>query len=204
MEKEKAVEKWQEYIEEEQTNNSKQIRQLRRIYYYLKQGKRVVDIYESFKKCPLNEDGEPRLAIAPANAKNVRLVKHDGGAGTFRDFDKAQWGRGSKRTKNEVRLPAGTFQKWKVETGSDGNPVGLWNSQRRNVSTIVPMIPAKHIPKNLENDYGNYFVLWEVEKWEPEPPRDPVLLRRMSPNIFVVLAQWNLTKLERAFIRGNL
>lgn len=45
---------------------------------------------------------------------------------------------------------------------------------------------------------------WEVEKWKPVPPRDPILVKRLTPNLFGVLATWNLTELERAIIRGRI
>jgi len=44
----------------------------------------------------------------------------------------------------------------------------------------------------------------EVEKWKPLPPKDPILLKRLTPNLFGVLATWDLTNLERAIIRGRI
>ena len=41
---------------------------------------------------------------------------------------------------------------------------------------------------------------WEVDKWteQPEPSyADPVLLRRINDQFFELLAQWDLTDLER-------
>ena len=37
-----------------------------------------------------------------------------------------------------------------------------------------------------------------------EVPRDPMLLKKLTPNLYGVLATWNLTELERAIIRGRL
>jgi len=45
-----------------------------------------------------------------------------------------------------------------------------------------------------------FHTLWEVETWTLEPPRDPVLLRRLGGDLYVVLAVWDLTDLERAVL----
>ena len=45
---------------------------------------------------------------------------------------------------------------------------------------------------------ANYHVLWEAE-WTPSPPRDPFLLRRIGKaDLWLVVAQWDLTEVERA------
>jgi hypothetical protein len=64
----------------------------------------------------------------------------------------------------------------------------------------VPIIPAKHLPKNK---LDKYFILWEVKKWGriAEPKRDPLLLKRLTKNLFVVIASWNLTELESKILR---
>lgn len=51
---------------------------------------------------------------------------------------------------------------------------------------------------------GPFFVLWEVQRWESVPPVDPLLLRRLTNNLFSVLAEWNLSPVEQAIIRGTL
>ncbi|MEM3580897.1 MAG: hypothetical protein QXQ64_06505 [Candidatus Bathyarchaeia archaeon] len=43
-----------------------------------------------------------------------------------------------------------------------------------------------------------------MEKWEPVPPRDPILVKQLTPNLFGVLATWDLTPLEKAIIRGRI
>ena len=40
-----------------------------------------------------------------------------------------------------------------------------------------------------------FHVLWEVESWTPEPPRDPALLRHLRGDLWSVLAVWDLTEL---------
>ena len=45
-----------------------------------------------------------------------------------------------------------------------------------------------------------FHILWEVEKWELTPPRDPALLRWIGGDLWEVVATWDLTQLERAVL----
>jgi len=170
-----------------------------KLYGHLRHGKKVIDIYESFNKVGLNEDGDPKLAIVRADSKIVVCrERQDGSVKYFHD-------NGGKRSiqrilwsyygnKDDVKLPAETFV-WKKENGY---------TRCKDVQTIVPMIPAKILVNEIKVLLKNFHILWEVEEWKPVPPRDPILLKRLTPNLFGVLATWNLTKLERAVIRGRI
>lgn len=66
---------------------------------------------------------------------------------------------------------------------------------------IVPSVPPALRPRH---HLRNYFILWEAE-WVkpmgvPVAPRDPALLQRIMGDLFVVLAVWDLTDLERAVL----
>lgn len=65
---------------------------------------------------------------------------------------------------------------------------------------MVPIVPPRFRPKH---GLGNYHVLWEAE-WEynqpPRPPGDPALLKHIGGDLYVVLAIWDLTPLERAVL----
>jgi hypothetical protein len=72
---------------------------------------------------------------------------------------------------------------------------------------LVPMIPADVRP--AEGREKDWFVLWEVERWSNEPllaapDRDPFLLRHVGGDLYAVLAEWNLTDLERAVMAGRV
>lgn len=71
----------------------------------------------------------------------------------------------------------------------------------KRYSTLVPNIPPHLVPKGSLRT-GKYYILWEVENWE-EVPKDPILLRRITRNLFAVLASWDLTPLEQAILRGK-
>jgi hypothetical protein len=69
---------------------------------------------------------------------------------------------------------------------------GYWSSTRAQ----VPLIPPHLRPSNA---LSNYHILFEAE-WERVPPKDPILLKRLEGPLFVVLAHWNLTELERTVL----
>jgi hypothetical protein len=76
--------------------------------------------------------------------------------------------------------------------------LGQWDHEKV-LKTIVPKIPASLRPKG---DLNKYYILWEVEKWQAVP-KDPYLLKRLTKNMFVILAGWDLTELERSVIAGR-
>lgn len=73
------------------------------------------------------------------------------------------------------------------------------------LSSLVPMVPADVRPSgNLKY----YFVLWEVEQWSDTsltavPDRDPYLLQHLAGDLYIVVAEWDLTELERAIMTGR-
>jgi len=173
---------------------------MRRVYGHLRHGKKIVDVYDGFKKAGLNEDGDSKLAIARADSKVVvckpqtngsaKFFHDNGGKRLVRNILWSYYG-----DKNDITVPAGTFE-WKKK--ENGFP------RCKDVQTLVPIIPAKILVTEVKALLKNFHILWEVEEWKPVPPRDPILLKRLTPNLFGVLATWNLTKLERAIIRGRI
>jgi len=171
------------------------------VYGHLRYGKKIIDIYESFQKAGLNKDGDPRLAICRADAKQCYCYKFKDGSAIFAD---QRWITVPRKTFGDVKLPAGTF-KWipqKTEI-----PLDNWQNDvkgDKNIQTLVPIIPAKILVNEVKVLLRNYHILWEVEEWKPVPPKDPILLKQLTPNLFGVLATWELTLLERAIIRGRI
>lgn len=68
----------------------------------------------------------------------------------------------------------------------------------RRASTVVPPVPPRCRPKRAR--LARHHVLWEVEAWDPTPPRDPALLRHIRGDLWAVLATWDLTDVERAVL----
>jgi hypothetical protein len=65
----------------------------------------------------------------------------------------------------------------------------------RRAITVVPPVPPRHRPRRPRR--ARLHILWEVEQWDPTPPRDPALLRHIRGDLWAVLATWDLTDIER-------
>jgi hypothetical protein len=154
------------------------IKHLKKSYEWLAKGHQIIDIYTVMKESG-TKGGLPKLAIAPVKEKYVWLNTR----GNFGKY--SQTGVWSLF----IKLPNKTFRYLKSLRGE-------------RYRTKVPIVPPKHIPKE---GLKNYWILWEVENWEQVeiPPGDPILLKRISKNLFVVLAVWDLTPLEQSIVRGR-
>ena len=83
-------------------------------------------------------------------------------------------------------FPAGTFS---------GAASDKWRYR-----AITPMIPAYLRPRHA---LDNYHILWEAD-WHAIP-RDPYLLRRIGDaDLWLVLAAWDLTEVERAAMASRI
>lgn len=65
---------------------------------------------------------------------------------------------------------------------------------------MVPSVPVWLRP---EGHLSEYHILWEAE-WEVAPPVDPILLKYVSGPMYAVIAQWDLTPVERAVLEGRI
>lgn len=81
--------------------------------------------------------------------------------------------------------------------GRDGFQTSSW----RRAQTIVPVIPPRHRPRR--HRLHRFHILWEVEAWEPVPPKDPALIKHVGGDLWAVHAVWDLTELERAVLAGR-
>ena len=194
MSEKEAGEKYKEYLEAVKTSKEKYVEDLKKVYHALKEGKKVIDIYEAFKKTGVNDEGDPKLAISVANLKSVFFFKEDGGAGIF---SKDKW---TNEYVVDVRLPGDIFPRWKMVKSPHG---GSRDIKRRRITTKVPIVPAYLQPKG---SLSNYYLLWEVDEWKeeevPVAAKDPFLLRRINANTFIVFAAWDLTEVEQIVMKG--
>jgi hypothetical protein len=183
---EKAREEYLKYLELSKIRKEQHIQELKKLYLGLSKGKKVIDIYEAFKFAGLNEKNQPKLAIVKANAKKVYFFKYSKGACKFSDNFSIY-----NRSKFDVSIPEGIIcEEWEKENNF---------IKKDRLSAVVPIIIADKMPIGK---LGNYYILWEVKNWE-EVPKDPLLLKRITKNLFIVMEKWNLTKLEQALIRGK-
>ncbi len=196
MDPESADAKYKEYLEATKTRKEEYLHDLKKVYKALKDGKKVIDIYEAFKDTGVDDDGNPKLAISRADQKECYFHKEDEGAGLFNE---SRWG--SDERKIDVRLPGDTFEEWKTERRSAN-----WETiKQRDIVTNVPLVPAHLLPPG---HLKNYYLLWEVDEWKDATKSstaavgDPFLLRRVNANTFIIFAAWDLTDVEKIVMRG--
>lgn len=154
-------------------------------YKALAAGKQLLNLHDVFRTCPLTDKGLPKLAVARASWKWCHF-NVSGNFGVFASSRQYTYVRSWKRTKphGHIRIREAAMPKGTKGTGR----------------ALVPIIPATIRPKAA--DLSRYFILFEAE-WQPIPPCDPLLLSRLSGSLYVILAAWDLTELERAVLAGR-
>src|SRR3990167_2393022 len=135
MPEDEADKHYREYLEVAKTRKEKYLDDLKKVYYALKKGKKVIDIYEAFKVTGVNDAGEPKLAISLADKKIVLFKKEIRGGGMFTDENGQSW----RERVVDVRLPAETFTPWAKKDGTIATQ--SWEIERRDIETKVPLIP---------------------------------------------------------------
>jgi hypothetical protein len=203
MSKTEAEKAYKEYLALVKTRKEGYVEDLKKVYHALKEGRKVMDIYDAFKKTGVDENGDPKLAICKADEKNVFFFKEDGGAGIFSN--------NTNRDERviDVRLPGNTFPRWKMMKNPNTDAVKRgWELRRiikrRRITTKVPIVPAHLMPKG---NLSGYYLLWEVDEWKEEAAsvaaKDPFLLKRVNANTFIIFAAWDLTEVEQMVMKGH-
>jgi len=144
------------------------------VCHAIAQGHRVINLILSIKQAGLNEDGLPRLAVSV----NLMCV-YDlyGGRHRF-----SSWGEDWSRTQIDVR---GLPRKFK---------------QRSDWISTCPPVPSEISNMKRPDDLYCWEATWTKKSREFEGIRsfeDPVLLRPVGGNLYSVIAEWDLTELER-------
>lgn len=162
--------------------------EIQRTYDLIARGKVIIKALESIKNAGLNREFLPRLAIVNANAEHVHMTRDNDGAVTY--SPNKGWSRSQK---NVFHFRSGTFvfPKDSFPRAWDGKG----HRSRDDHQAIVPDVPLHLRPKR---GLPNYHILFEAE-WERVPPKDPMLLRRIGrADLWLVVAHWELTEVERA------
>ena len=199
-----ARQKWEEYRDGCKDHPDNQFyKDMKKIYHALGQGRKLTDINKVIKKGGLNHQLMPRLSIARADSELSICQYNDNGDLQFYSGHHRRWSDGALKRDIFVQ---GQFPELEEKHKSTYNDRAWDNVYRHNrrLSTTLPEIPPSVYPKGK---LDNYYILWEVEEWAevPEPPGDPWLLHRLEPgNMFVVLAGWDLTELERTVVAGRM
>jgi len=169
------------------------LEEMKQLNYYLAKGKKVIDVFAAFENTGLNNLQQPRLAVCSAVAKDCFFEKMRSGSGAFRAYNQ-RWGLPKSQTNLSVIIPENIYNTWDLdeETQTIKDPL---------LSTRVPIVPVKLLPKG---GLQNYHIIWEVDQWQVRrAPVDPILAKRITRNLFVVLAIWDLTELEKALVEGR-
>lgn len=141
-------------------------------YRAIAAGRAVISVDASIREAGWNPDGTSKLAMTRANVRRIRA--------NFSRESVSFWDDSSR----------GYAAHYEVR-GMPQNPKG-WGP---NNTAIVPLIPLPHRPKH---NLRNYWILWEAD-WRVAP-RDPLLLRKTQGDLWIVLAAWDLTDVERAVL----
>ena len=147
----------------------------------LAKGRRIVNIDDAFRVTGLDSHNRPKLAIARADWSKVffEMKWRRGKQGYFCGFNSSE-----RYWDQSVWFERRVF--------GDG-------VTRRIQTASVPIIPPQYRPAD---ELSKYHILFEAA-WEEVPPVDPFLLKLLKWPFFVILAQWDLTPVERMIFQLN-
>jgi hypothetical protein len=168
----------------------------RRAYQLLAQGRLIIKAIESVGLAGVKTEGAdagfPKLALCRADALSCKINMNQNGSATMHAGDteprsRERWGSGIYQSRNVFSFPIGTFTQTK--------------QQRWRGEALLPTPPVHLRPKR---GLANYHVLWEAE-WTKSVPHDPMLLRRIGrADLWLVVASWELTEVERAVLSTRI
>jgi hypothetical protein len=149
-------------------------------YRAIARGHRVISLSRTVEAGGWFDNGLPRIAIGQATEDEVAVSW----SGDRLQFFHGDWlnSRGALVGAHTTIVPI-------------SNPPDVQHRWRAGGRTIMPLIPPRYRPKWRRLRHCH--LLWEVESWRPVPPRDPALLRHIGGDLWAVLAEWDLTELER-------
>ena len=187
-----AREKFLEYKHAVQQRHREEDKAIMEGYRYLSRGKQLINLTETFRKAGMNDNHEPRLAIARATAMHCWFTLTSNrwvfrtSPYAFKRRRESAWARFS--------YPLSTFT-------VPPHTLGQYRD-RKQLKALVPVIPPSIRPG--ETQLGKYGILWEAD-WH-HAPKDPILVRFIHPKspCVVMVAQWDLTELERSVLEGRL
>lgn len=154
-------------------------------------GHPVISLERAIREGGFDEQMRPRLAIARADRRHVGvswLWPYQQGVARF-DSNPHRYQRDSLLVDVHV---------------------GITPERQGFGYALVPMIPAPVRQAARVRPYADrqHYILWEVEQWSERrldvtPDRDPYLLRHLHGDAYAVIAEWELTELERLVMAGR-
>lgn len=184
-----AREKFLEYRRAVQGRHSDEDKAIMEGYRYLSRGKQLINLIETFRATGMNDRDEPRLAIARASARTC----------TF-EWTRNQWCFRTDSIYSRFKYRAFMYHRSTFSVKSFTRREEYGKGER--LTAQVPIIPPKFRPG--ETQIEHYGILWEAD-WH-HAPKDPLLVRFIHPKspLVVLVAQWDLTELERAVMEGRI
>lgn len=196
-----AKRKYEEYLAAYR-NGRHEYGEIMQVYAALAKKKKVISVNKAMQIAGVQSNGYPVLAIANAKARWCWFVRN---AGRLRDAD-GQWNHPASAFVSDFCVNPG----WRSRSLSPRRAtksttfrflMGLFPIRiDREIRAQVPAVPPNCLPSNRTN-LSNHVILWEAN-WDSAPV-DPVLLRRITREFFVVCAEWNLTEAERLVLETS-
>lgn len=147
-------------------------------YRAIGRGQAVISVDESIRAAGWNDDGTTKLAIVRADTVTC-FAEFTTDSAFYRA---EQWRCARSRTYRVSGMPP------RPRLPPNELPY-------RDHKAIVPLIP---LPLRPKHDLKNYWILWEAS-WT-RVPVDPLLLRKLSGDLWLVLAAWDLSPVEQAVL----
>lgn len=190
MDKEEAREKLRAYRADRHKDAEEVYRAAEAGYAALAAGTPLINLDQAIANGGFFDDMRPKLAVGRADRKEVYFQwnSHE---------ERANFYSGSTRTSEWASLQTwvhmGRLHGITWGNGGGGRPVRGF--------ALIPMVPADVRPAT--GQLKDWHILWEVEAWSDksltgQPPRDPFLIKHIGGSLWAVLAEWDLTELERA------
>ena len=166
-------------------------------YRHLSQGRQLIDLPASIERSGFNEHGMPKIAVARAETRWVYCACDVG------------WGGQSGQQLVFAGRPLTDMRSARLEVSDSYVRVPLremhaLGREWRHWRAMVPMVPPEQRHHALRGSLAPFHVLFEAQ-WEinPEPPRDPALIKHLAGALWAVYAVWDLTELERLVLAGR-
>ena len=159
-------------------------------YKAIAKGEVIIQAHESIRQAGYNEKGEPNLAIVRANQKVVqanvaRFQNNEKSQVTFYEPD--AWGRDNYRA---------SLRRHVVEN------MGAWRGDIPRYSDLRAVVPSIPLDMRPKRGLHLYHILWEAD-WS-RVPVDPMLIRKLAGDLWLVCAAWDLTDVERAVLANRM
>lgn len=165
----------------------------------LADGTPIVELSRAIAGGGFDAKGRPRLAVSRADRGQVRVFWERSPSWTS-PLNRVVYDTAFAQRRGRV----GRDYIMRVETLA---PAGVKGGSHDWGFALVPMIPAP-VRNAVRFRDSDVYILWEVEEWSDTqlgtlPDRDPYLLRHLHGDAYAVLAEWDLTPLERAVMAGR-